>query len=175
MPCLPNRWPRRHRTAAAAALVASTTLLTACAPMPIGPSVAVMPGPYKPFDVFMQDDEMCRGWAAHSIGIPGNDAAAQAFIASTALGTALGAAVGAVAGGHRGAEAGAAAGMAMGAMAGTGTSAATSWNSQRRYDIAYSQCMYARGNVVPPYGYQSTTPQPVPPAPPRPVPPPPPR
>ena len=37
----------------------------------------------------------------------------------------------------------------MGAMAGTGQSAATAWSAQRRYDIAYSQCMYARGNVVP--------------------------
>jgi hypothetical protein len=150
------------------AVVAASLLVVACAQMPIGPSVAVMPGPYKPFDVFTQDDEMCRGWAAHSIGIPGNEAAAQAFIASTAVGMALGALVGAAAGGDRSAGSGAAAGAAMGAMAGTGQSAAAAWNAQRRYDIAYSQCMYARGNVVPQYGYRPASPVTVPPPPPPP-------
>lgn len=143
-------------------LVVTAWLVMSCAQMPVGPSVAVMPGPYKPFDVFMQDDEMCRGWAAHSIGIPGNEAAAQAFIASTAVGTALGALVGAAAGGDRGAGSGAAAGAAVGAAAGTAQSAAVTWDSQRRYDIAYSQCMYARGNVVPQYGYRVVPPQPAP-------------
>lgn len=150
------------------AVAAASVLVASCAQMPIGPSVAVIPGPYKPFDVFTQDDEMCRGWAAHAIGIPGNEAAAQAFIASTAAGTALGALVGAAAGGDRGAGSGAAAGAAMGAMAGTGQSAAVAWNAQRRYDIAYSQCMYARGNVVPQYGYHAAAPVTAPPPPPAP-------
>lgn len=144
-------------------VAAASIWLASCAQMPVGPSVAVMPGPYKPFDVFTQDDEMCRGWAAHSIGIPGNDAAAQAFVASTAVGTALGALVGAAAGGDRGAGSGAAAGAAMGAMAGSGQSAAVAWSAQRRYDIAYSQCMYARGNVVPQYGYRPQPPMMPPP------------
>lgn len=145
------------------AVAAASIWLASCAQMPVGPSVAVMPGPYKPFDVFTQDDEMCRGWAAHSIGIPGNDAAAQAFVASTAVGTALGALVGAAAGGDRGAGSGAAAGAAMGAMTGSGQSAAVAWSAQRRYDIAYSQCMYARGNVVPQYGYRPQPPMMPPP------------
>lgn len=148
------------------AVVTASLLMAACAQMPVGPSVAVMPGPYKPFDVFTQDDEMCRGWAAHSIGIPGNEAAAKAFIASTAVGTALGALVGAAAGGDRAVGSGAAAGAAMGAMAGTGSSAAVAWSEQRRYDIAYSQCMYARGNVVPQYGYRTVPPATSPPPPP---------
>lgn len=148
------------------AVVAASMLMASCAQMPVGPSVAVMPGPYKPFDVFTQDDEMCRGWAAHSIGIPGNEAAAQAFIASTAVGTALGALVGAAAGGDRAVGSGAAAGAAMGAMAGTGQSAAVAWSEQRRYDVAYSQCMYARGNVVPQYGYRAVPPGTPPPPPP---------
>ena len=144
----------------------ASMLVASCAQMPAGPSVAVMPGPYKPFEVFTQDDEMCRGWAAHSIGQPGNEAAAQAFVASTVVGTALGALVGAAAGGDHGVSSGAAAGAAMGAMAGTGQSAATAWSAQRRYDIAYSQCMYARGNVVPQYGYRATPPATPPPPPP---------
>jgi hypothetical protein len=125
-----------------------------------------MPGPYKPFDVFVQDDEMCRGWVAHSIGIPGNEAAAQAFIASTAVGTALGALVGAAAGGDAGS--GAVAGAPMGAMAGTGQSAAAAWSAQQRYDVANSPCMHARGHVVPQYGYRAVPPV-TPPPPPSPL------
>lgn len=67
------------------------------------------------------------------------------------------------AGGDRDIGSGAAAGAAMGAMAGTGQSAAVAWNAQRRYDIAYSQCMYARGNVVPQYGYRAVPPVTAPP------------
>jgi hypothetical protein len=160
--CRASAW---RGTRATLAGVAATMLVGACAQMPVGPSVSVMPGPYKPFEVFTQDDEMCRGWAAHSIGLPGHDAAAQAFIASTAVGTALGALVGAAGGGERGVGSGAAAGAAMGAMAGAGQSGAAAWSAQRRYDIAYSQCMYSRGNVVPQYGYRPP-PQAAPPPPP---------
>lgn len=156
------------------ALVAVLALMASCAQMPTGPSVAVMPGPYKPFDVFTQDDEICRGWAGHSIGQPGHDAAVRAFIGSAAVGTALGALVGAAAGGEHAVGSGAAAGAAMGAMAGSSHSAAVAWSEQRRYDIAYSQCMYARGNVVPQYGYRpAAPPSPSPPPPPPPAPPPP--
>lgn len=140
-------------------------LLAACAQMPSGPTVAVMPGPYKPFEVFVQDDDLCRGWAAHSIGQPGHDAAAQAVLSSTALGTAIGALAGAAGGGGRAVGSGAAAGAAIGAMAGAGQSNAVAWNEQRRYDVAYQQCMYARGNVVPMYGYRPVPAAPPPPAP----------
>lgn len=151
---------------AATLTVAIAVALSGCAQMPVGPSVAVMPGPYKPFEVFVQDDEQCRGWAAHSIGIPGHDAAAQAFVSTTALGTALGALAGAALGGHRGAGAGAATGAFMGAAIGSGEAGASAWSAQRRYDIAYQQCMYAKGNLVPAYGYRTTpTPAPPPPAP----------
>ena len=143
--------------------------MAGCAQWPVGPRVAVTPGPFKPFDVFTQDDELCRGWAAHAIGIPGHDAAAQAFVASTALGAALGALAGTAAGGGREAGSGAAAGALIGAVAGTGHSASVAWSEQRRYDMAYSQCMYARGNVVPSYGYRHLV-QPAPPPPPPPPP-----
>jgi uncharacterized protein YcfJ len=122
--------------------------------------------------VFVQDDQMCRGWAAHSIGIPGNEAAAQAFLASTAVGAVIGTLAGAAMGGRRGAGDAAAAGAAMGAVVGAGQSSATAWDAQRRYDIAYQQCMYTKGNLVPAYGYRSPS---VPPPPPPPTTPPPPR
>ena len=65
--------------------------LTACAEMPVGPTVAVMPGPNKPFDVFTQDDFLCQSWALHAIGVPGHDAAAREMLASTAAGAVVGA------------------------------------------------------------------------------------
>jgi len=40
--------------------------LTGCAVIPDGPSVGVMPVPGKPFEVFIADDQYCRGYAAQS-------------------------------------------------------------------------------------------------------------
>ena len=123
----------------------------------------------------MQDDQVCRSWAAHSIGIPGHDAAAESFLASTVTGAAIGTLVGAAAGGNRGAGSGAAIGTVMGATAGVNQSGVTAWNAQRRYDIAYQQCMYSKGNVLPVYSYgpyryavplPSAAPTPPPPPPP---------
>jgi hypothetical protein len=158
-----------ERRGAPGMLVLVCVAAAGCAQMPAGPTVAVMPGPNKPFDVFVQDDQLCRGWASHSIGIPGNDAAAQAMLASTVTGAAIGAVAGAVVGGDRGAGAGAAMGTVMGAGVGANQAAATAWNAQRRFDIAYQQCMYSKGNVVPSYiggGYHYPVPAPVPPPPP---------
>ncbi|HTD02238.1 hypothetical protein [Undibacterium sp.] len=126
------------------------SLLLGCAQMPTGPTVAVMPPQNKPFEVFMQDDQICRGWATQSVGLP-SDAAAGNFAASTVVGTALGAAVGAAAGGSRSVGAGAATGAVVGAAAGANQSGAIAWNAQRRYDIAYQQCMYSKGNLMPSY------------------------
>ena len=131
----------------------ASLLVAGCAQMPTGPSVAVMPAANKPFEVFMQDDQLCRGWAGHSVGLAGHDPAAEQFVASTLTGAAIGAVAGAVVGGHGNAGAGAAIGTVFGASAGTNQSAGTAWNAQRRYDIAYQQCMYSKGNLVPNYGY----------------------
>ncbi len=131
---------------------AVVVVLSACAQMPSGPSVAVMPGPNKPFDVFMQEDQLCRGWAAHSIGIPGHQAAADRMVASTVTGAVIGAIAGAMVGGDRNVGAGAALGTAIGASAGANQSATSTWAAQRHYDIAYQQCMYSKGNHVPSYG-----------------------
>jgi len=149
----------------AGALVLASVWLAGCAPMPVGPTVAVMPAPNKPFDVFMQDDQLCRGWAAHSIGQPGNDAAAQQLVGSTVAGAVVGALLGAAVGDHHSAGVGAAMGTVVGASVGASQGAATGWNAQRSYDIAYQQCMYSKGNVVaqPRYGgYQYYAPPPPP-------------
>jgi hypothetical protein len=128
-------------------------VLAGCAEMPTGPTIAVMPAPNKPFEVFMQDDQLCRSWAAHSIGLAGHDAAAAQLLGSTVTGAAIGAVAGAAAGGHRNVGAGAAMGTMVGATVGANQSAFTEGNAQRQYDIAYQQCMYSKGNTVPSYGY----------------------
>jgi hypothetical protein len=141
-------------------------LLAACAEMPNGPSVAVMPGPNKPFEVFMQEDELCRSWAAHAIGMPGHDAAAQRMLGSTVTGAVIGALAGAAVGGDRSAGAGAAMGTVVGASAGANQAAYAAAYGQRRYDIAYQQCMYSKGNQVAGStfgGYSWTLPPPPPP------------
>ena len=154
-----------RRTAPMVVLTFGTIVLwlAGCAEMPTGPSVAVMPAPNKPFEVFMQEDQLCRDWAAHSIGQPGHEAAADAFLKSTITGAAIGAVAGGLLGGERGAGAGAAVGTVVGASGGANASAYTAVSAQRHYDIAYQQCMYAKGNVVSNYPHPGYYPAPPPP------------
>ena len=46
-----------------AALTLGSLLLAGCATTPVGPTVRVMPGPYKPFEVFQRDQFECTGYA----------------------------------------------------------------------------------------------------------------
>jgi hypothetical protein len=161
-----------------AAFVSASVLLAGCAPMLVGPSIAVMPGANKPFEAFVQDDQLCRGWAAHSIGQPGYDAAAQQLVGSTLAGTVFGALIGAALGGdHHAAAAGAVMGGMFGGAVGANQGAAVAWDAQRLYDIAYQQCMHSKGNyaapvTVPPppvYRYSYPYSYPYPPAVPVPI------
>ncbi|HUI46047.1 MAG TPA: YMGG-like glycine zipper-containing protein [Nitrospirota bacterium] len=125
-----------------------------CATMPTGPSVMVMPPPGKPFDVFQAEDITCRQWARQQIGLSPQDTlnqnTATGAVIGTGLGAALGAAIGAAsASSGAGAAIGAASGLLVGTMAGANAGQVSGWEAQRRYDIAYQQCMYANGNMVP--------------------------
>ena len=71
--------------------VGAALVVAACASIPTGPNVLVLPGNGKSFEQFQTDDAVCRQWSAQQ----------------------------------------------------TGTSV------QVRYDIAYAQCMYAKGNQIP--------------------------
>lgn len=126
-------------------------LLSACAVIPTGPRVAVMPTPGKPFELFVDEDRTCRQWAAQSLGLEVSDAANKSLLGSTALGTAIGGAAGALSGGHEHAGTGAALGMVIGSAVGSGQSASSQQDLQYRYDLAYQQCMYAKGNQLPGY------------------------
>ena len=94
----------------------------ACASVPTGPTVGVLPAPGKTFEAFQTDDAVCRQWAQHLIGASPGEIASR----STAGGLSL----------------------------------------QSSYDIAYEQCMYAKGNQV--RGYPAPVPVYAPSAPPPP-------
>ena len=128
--------------------------LSACATVPTGPSVMVFPSPGKPFEVFQAEDLACKQWANQQIGTSPNDVANQNLAAGAVLGTIIGAGLGAAIGGAYGnVGAGAATGAASGLLSGTamasGPAYAAGSEVQRRYDIAYQQCMYANGNQIP--------------------------
>ncbi len=130
-------------------------LVTGCATMPTGPTVMVLPGQGKPFEVFMADDGLCRQWALQQIGGASPSQTANQNLATGAVvGTVVGAGVGTAIGAATGnAGAGAAIGAGMGLLDGmsvaSGSAYSSEWQLQRRYDIAYEQCMYAKGNQIP--------------------------
>jgi len=154
-----------------AAVLSAMALLSACASPPMGPTVAVMPAPNKPFDIFQADDAACRGWANQATAGQAESANNQA-VGSALLGTALGAGLGAAIGGGRGAAIGAGTGALAGTAYGANSSQWSQMGIQQQYNVAYQQCMYSRGNQVP--GYQAVAGAPPPPPPPPGYPPPPP-
>src|SRR5258708_1813754 len=143
----------RKSTTFAMPLLASL-LLVACAPMPTVQHVMALPGTGKSLDQFDVDDATCRSWAERRIGSSPNQVATDATVGGAAVGTLLGAASGAAIGAAAGNPAmGAAGGAGVGLLGGTSVGVANAqqgaWSVQRRYDIAYVQCMYASGNQVP--------------------------
>ena len=151
-------------------------LLSACATVPTGPSVMVLPGGGKPFDQFQSDDAMCRQWAYQQTGTTPGQAANESGITSAMVGTVIGAAAGAAIGAAAGnpamgAAAGAGGGLLLGSAAGVSGAQYSGYQAQRRYDISYQQCMYAKGNQIPgvarsPYRRGAVAAPPPPPPPP---------
>jgi hypothetical protein len=144
-----------------------------CATVPTGPSVMSLPPPGKPFEEFQADDATCRQWAAQQIGQSPQETVTQntatGAVVGTAIGAGLGAAIGA-ASGHMGTGAaiGAGSGLLVGTASGANAGQVYGRQAQRRYDNAYLQCMYAKGNQVPGAGptYQSRRVRRIPPPPP---------
>jgi hypothetical protein len=134
-----------------AGLATPLLLLSACATTPLGPTVAVMPAPGKPFDQFQNDQYVCKDFATGQVQ-GGAQQANNQQVGTAIVGTLLGAGLGAAVGGGRGAAIGAGAGAVTGTAIGAGPSQYAQYSLQQRYDLAYSQCMYSKGNQVP--GYQ---------------------
>ena len=161
-------------------LVLVSVSLGACATMPTGPSVMALPGEGKSFEQFRIDDAACRQYAYDQIGgASAQEAAQNSAVTSAVVGTAIGAAAGAAIGstsGHMGSGAaiGAGSGLIIGSAAGSGYATGSYYEAQRRYDNAYMQCMYAKGNQIPGYRRRTTSepPDSYPPPPPPDYPPP---
>jgi hypothetical protein len=125
--------------------------LAACVSLPSGPGVTALPGSRMSFEQFRFDDATCRDYASGQVG--GQQAAQRAndsAVASAIVGTAIGAAAGAALGDtSHAAGVGAGMGLLTGAMIGSANAQTSYYGSQRRYDSAYLQCMYAKGHKVP--------------------------
>lgn len=135
-------------------VLAMIVSLGGCVTLPAGPSVMSLPGAGKSFEEFQTDDAVCRQWAGQRLGLPPqevvNQNTAAGAVAGTAIGAGLGAAIGAAAGNPGvGAAIGAASGLMFGATSGAEAGQVYGWQAQRSYDIAYMQCMYAKGNQIP--------------------------
>jgi hypothetical protein len=146
-------------------------VLVGCATVPTGPSVMVLPTPGKPFEVFQAEDASCKLWASQQIGVTAqqtvNQNTAAGAVGGTLLGAGLGAAVGAASGNPgTGAAIGAGSGLLAGTAVGASSGQAYGWEAQRRYDMAYMQCMYAKGNQIPGMRQTSRRTYPAPPPPP---------
>lgn len=142
--------------------LAGTLLLAACATVPSGPSVMALPGTGKTFDQFRFDDMQCRDYAQAQTGGSAQQAADNAAVRNAAVGTAVGAVAGAAIGGHQGAGVGAGTGLIVGTASGANAGYGSGYGAQRRYDNAYVQCMYAKGDKVPVSGNFAQTQAPAP-------------
>jgi len=138
----------KKRSIAAVTALSSALLLASCATAPMGPTVQVMPGPNKPFQIFTSEQAACKDYAASQVKGQA-DAANQNAIGTALITTALGAGLGAAVGGGQGAGVGAAGGSVVGAGIGADKSNNAQMSIQQQYDNAYMQCMYAKGNQVP--------------------------
>ncbi len=143
------------------------TMLAGCADAPSAPTIAVMPAPGMPFSVFQQDNAMCQEYARAQIGAHAGRAANEKVIGGAVAGTVIGAAAGALLGGgdEGPTQAGAATGLLFGTAQGANAAGWADMSLQRRYNIAYAQCMYAKGNQVPGYAAPRYLPPPPPPPP----------
>ena len=148
----------------AAVVAASVLSLSACAiAPPTSPRVMALPGAGKNLTTFQQEDASCRQYAYYQ---GGGGASAQnattnavgTAVAGTLVGAGLGAALGSLSG-HAGAGAvvGSTAGALVGGSAAASGAQYAGADLQQRFDISYTQCMYARGNTVesPPGGYRT--------------------
>jgi len=156
--------PPRRRLA-----LAATLALAGCAVAPTAPSVLVLPGTHTSAEQFQADDAACRQHA-HALVAPQADAANNQAAGAAVIGTALGAAIGALLGSgsyyqNSSIAWGAGSGLMMGSAIGSGNSQSSNYSLQQRFDVAFMQCMYQRGNQVPGQpAYRSYAPRSAPPS-----------
>lgn len=132
-------------------MLVGSLLLGACTVIPTAPYVMALPGTGMSMERFRSDDMLCRDYAYIQIGGKSAEAASrESAVTSAAVGTAIGAIAGAAIGGNaQGAAVGAGTGLLFGSQVGTDAARSSGIGTQRQYDNAYIQCMYAKGHRVP--------------------------
>ena len=150
------------KIASLGALLLAVLLTSGCVSMPSGPGVMVLPGSGKNFDQFRADDMDCRQFASNQVGgTTAENAQADSAVKSAAVGTAVGALAGAIVGGRGSVAAGAGTGLLIGGVTGAGAGNSSGRGLQQRYDIGYTQCMYAKGHKIPTTGRYENSPRPI--------------
>lgn len=146
-----NRHPESNlQTMAKICPILVMLTFSGCVNLPTIPSVMALPGTSLSFEQFRDDDADCRQYAYIQIGgTTATQAATESGAASAAIGTAVGAAAGAAIAGGGGAAIGAGTGLAVGSIVGSTTAEQSIYATQHYYDMAYIQCMYAKGHRVP--------------------------
>jgi hypothetical protein len=130
----------------ASAAAAQIIMLGGCVPAVMAPTVVATPGFGKSPAEFATDQSVCATLADQQLGAAKNAANNQIFGAAL-LSAALGGGGTAATGGSNGEVAANAAGNALAAGAATAQTAQATL--QRQDDFNYSQCMYAKGDIVP--------------------------
>jgi hypothetical protein len=128
--------------------------LGGCASIPTGPTVMVLPGRGRTLEQFQGDDLFCRQWAAQQVATKPAAASEQTVAMSADTGIPVeadpGSATGAAADNPaEGPPIGAGSGLVGGTAVGLDASRAEVGSVQWRYDVAYEQCMYAKGHRIP--------------------------
>lgn len=136
---------------AALAAVSALVMLEGCVTQPYGPTVPVMPGPNTSLSQFQRDDAECQDYADSRVAGRAHQANNRS-VTDAILATALGAGLGAAFGGSNGAAVGAASGAVVGTAIGSNDARYSQASLQGRYNLAYAQCMKAKGHQVPEYG-----------------------
>jgi hypothetical protein len=125
--------------------------LAGCVAATMAPTVVATPGPGKlPADL-TSDTAACVAQTNQQMA-PVVQAANNQIVGNALLGAAVGAGASAAGGASNGATAANAAANA--ASAGGATAQTATATLQQQYDAAYSSCMYAKGDNVPPYYMQ---------------------
>jgi hypothetical protein len=133
--------------ALAATALSALLLLEGCVTEPYGPTIPVMPAKGKSFADFQREDAECQDFADSRVAGRAKEANDRA-VRDTVIGAALGTAVGAAFNRRNGAGPGAAAGAVLGFGAASNDSRFAEDTLQGRYNVAYAQCMTAKGNDV---------------------------
>src|SRR5262249_34312496 len=137
-----------------AILISVLVILTGCAGVPLGPSVAVMPAPGNPCGFFVSEEPICRHYAEQQVGISPQQATqnstATGAVACTALGAAAGGAIGAAFGAPGpGAAVGAGTGLLGGSAVDWNNGYVATWTIQPPYDISSPHLLYPNPHPIP--------------------------